>query len=192
MLRHARLPTSLLALVAALPLAACGSSQRSSRSVAAAQPPAALAASAVPYLASVTHPLTAAGLARESQSPELAGKLVAWNFETGSQRAFQGSSKKLQVVDSRTLRFRTTSGAAAFVQYMRTHAGSFIGGAGPAKPFSSRGRKGIVVEGIPCACHLATPVYLAIASKGPLVSWLEINGSGATPAVLSKLAAKAP
>jgi hypothetical protein len=175
------------AVLAATALAGCGSATP------AAPPPPALAASAVPYLPSRARALPAATIAREAALPPLRDRLRAWGYVNGTVRAFQGESRRrLQVVDSRTLQFRAPAGARAFVAYVRAHAPSFLGGAMEPRAFASRGRHGLLVRAQPCACHLATPALLAVVGRGPRVTWLEINGPGATRAELRRLAARAP
>jgi hypothetical protein len=182
-----------LALVA-LALAACGStstSSTSSTSSAAAAPPT-LPAAAVPYLPSVHKPLTAAFLAREARVPSLTLRLNGWGFEAGADRYFQGESRRLQLVDSRTLRFRDPSGAAAYVAFMRAHLGPILGSFPRIRTFSPGARHGIVAIGQECQCHLANPALLAVVSRGSTVTWLEINGPGATRGRLAALIARAP
>jgi hypothetical protein len=169
-------------------LAACGGGAPE-RAATSGPPPAALPAAAVPYLESSAKPLTAAGLAKETGLPELAGRLQGWGFQAGARRYFQGSSKRLQVVDSRTLRFASAAGAEAFVRYVGSHAGDFLGGGQAPRAFASRGRAGILVEGLPCSCHLATPVLMAVVSGGATVTSLEINGPTATRRALARLIA---
>jgi hypothetical protein len=182
--------TSLVATLAAAVLTAgCGADAPAQSNAA---PPAALPAAAVPYLDSRASALSASGIAHEAQLPDLAGRLAGWGFEAGARRYFQGQSKRLQVVDARSLRFRDAAGASAFVGYFGDHAPSFFGGAGPPKAFASRGRHGVVVEGAPCACHLATPSYLGVVADGPLVTWVEINGPRASLKALHSLADRAP
>jgi hypothetical protein len=183
--------SSVAVLAAALAGAApagCGGDERA----AAAPPPAALAAAEVPYLESRARTLTAQVVAREAADPALAGRLADWGYEGGSSRYFQGQSRRLQVVDSRTLRFRTPAGAASFMRFVRANPGSFFPGAGPVRAFSSEGRRGIVVEGLPCSCHLATPALFSALPRGTTVSTLEINGPRATVRALKALAAAAP
>jgi hypothetical protein len=182
------------AVVLCAALAACGGSapERAAVSAPAGPPPAALPAAAVPYLESSATPLTAAGLAKETGLAELTARLRGWGFQAGARRSFQGSSKRLQVVDSRTLRFGSTAGAEAFVRYVGSHHADFLGGGQAPRPFASRGRKGILIEGLPCSCHLATPVLLAVVSGGPTVTSLEINGPTATRRSLARLTASAP
>jgi hypothetical protein len=181
------------AAACAAALAACGGTDRDAGERASgAAPPPALPARAIPYLDSRANTLSPAALARESGQPVLRARLAQWGFDGGTRRYFQGESRRLQVVDSRALRFRDAAGAAAFVGFVRTHPGSFLGGAVSPRPFSSRGRQGIVLRAAPCACHLATPALLAVLSRGRLVTWLEINGPRATVGALAALAAKAP
>ncbi len=169
-------------LLAATAIAGCGSSSGPT-----VIPPT-LPAAAVPYLTSVHKPLTAAFLAHEAEAPSLRARLSAWGFEGAADRYFQGESKRLQVVDSRTLRFRDASGATAFVSFMRSHLDPYLGSYPLIKPFG----RGILASGQECQCHLANPSYLALVAHGATVTWLEINGPGATKRSLSGLIARAP
>jgi hypothetical protein len=175
------------AVALSVALAACGDDADER----AAAPPPALPAAAVPYLDSSARPLTAASVAKEAGVPELAGRLEAWGFDGGSRRYFQGQSRRLQVVDSRALRFRSAAGAAAFVRYVRSRPSEFLAGGGPAKDLEAGGRRGVLILGSPCSCHLATPVLTGVVADGPTVAWLEINGPRATRAALRRLLAGA-
>jgi hypothetical protein len=157
----------------------------------AALPPT-LAAAAVAYLPSAPKPLTAASLTREAQAPSLAARLRAWGFQAGADRYFQGESRRLQVVDSRTLRFRAAAGAASFVAFMRTHLSAFLGSFPRIARFAVGARRGFLATGEECQCHLANPSFLAMVSRGVTVTWLEINGPGATRRGLAALIARAP
>ena len=174
-----------LAAVLALGCAGCGT---------ATSPPAAptLPASAVAYLPSTVKALTPSFLAREAQVPELRGRLGTWGFLSGRQRYFQGESRRLQVVDSRTLRFRHGAGASAFVAFMRSHLNPYLGGFAAVRPLASDGRAGFVATAQECQCHLANPAYLAAVARGGTVTWLEINGPRATRQALVTLLARAP
>jgi hypothetical protein len=171
-----------LIALAGLVLAGCGAASN------APVIPPTLPTAAVPYLSSVHKPLTASFLAREAQAPSLAQRLDGWGFEGAADRYFQGESRRLQVVDSRTLRFRDALGAAAFVTYMRSHLDPYLGSYPRVKPFGS----GIVATAQECQCHLANPAYLAVVARGPEVTWLEINGPGATRRQLTSLVERAP
>lgn len=173
-----RLLLGVAAVLIATAAGGCGSSARS-----ASGTPATLPASAVPYLPSVHKPLRAGLLAREDEAPGLAGKLDAWGFQAGAERYFQGESHRLQVVDSRTLRFHDASGAAAYVGFMRSHLGPYLG----TFPKLRSIRGGIVATGQECQCHLANPALLAMITRGRIVTWLEINGPGATQRRLVEL-----
>ena len=117
-----------LAIVAVTLLYGCGSSSTHSTAPPAAEPgPSTLPARAVPYLPSTLRPLTTRLLTREAQAPDLAATLRAWDYESGSDRYFQGESRRLQVVDSRTLRFGHAPGAAAYVAFMRSHLSAYLG-----------------------------------------------------------------
>ena len=172
-----------LALGAALAVAACGSS---------APPVATLPARAVPGLPSTRTTLTPTFLARETQAAPLRARLRAWGFLAGARRYFQGESRTLQLVDSRTLRFRQAAGAAAFVAFLRVHLNSSLGSFAHTRHYTAQGRSGFLAIGQECQCHLANPTYLAAVSAHGTVSWLEINGPGATRRWLASLLARAP
>jgi hypothetical protein len=178
-----RLGASLLAGVVLA--TGCGGSSPQS-------PPLTLPASAVPYLPSSLKPVTSADLARETRSPALASQLGAWGFVAGSDRYFQGESRRLQVVDSRTLRFRAPGGAAAYVSFMRLHAAAILGSFPILRTFASGGRRGFLAVAQQCQCHLANPALLAVLAHRGLVTWLEINGPGASRRQLERLLVGAP
>jgi hypothetical protein len=175
---------ALLLAGLALLASACGSAGH-------AMPPT-LGARAVPYLPSSPRALTVAGLAREVGTPTLAGSLRAWGFTAGAQRYFQGESRRLQVVDSRTLRFRTAGGAQAFVAFARAHVSTYVGSFPRLRELVLGGRRGFLAVAQPCQCHLANPAFLAVLARGGTVTWLEINGPGATPGGLHALLRLAP
>lgn len=151
-----------------------------------------LPASAITYLPSTVKPLSATSLAREAQAPTLRGELTGWGFIAGRQRYFQGESRRLQVVDSRTLRFRRGAGARAFVAFVRSHLTPYLGGFAVVRPLTSAGRTGFVATAQECQCHLANPAYLAAVAHGGTVTWLEINGPRASRRLLAALLARAP
>jgi hypothetical protein len=169
-------------------LAACGSSG----AVDAVAPPPTLSPRAVPYLPSKLRRLSAAQLSREAGTPVLRRDLRSWGFLAGADRYFQGESRQLQVVDSRMLRFKSATGADKFVGFIRRHASVFLGSYPAMREFSSRGRSGILATAQECTCHLANPAFLAVVARGGSVTWLEINGPGATAARLARLIAVAP
>jgi hypothetical protein len=154
--------------------------------------PRVLSATAVAYLPSSLKRLSAGALAREADAPGLADALHRWGFAGASERYFQGESHQLQVVDSRTLSFRSTDGAAAFVRWVAGHASAYVGSYPARRPLAAGGRRGTLIIAQPCQCHLANPAFLGVVSAGRTVSWLEINGPRATPATLVRLLARAP
>lgn len=176
----------ILALGSALVAVACGSSSTP------AGPINTLPAHAVPGLPSTRTTLTPAFLARETQAAPLRAHLQTWGFVAGARRYFQGESRTLQLVDSRTLRFRGAAGATAFVGFLRTHLDPYIGSFARLRAYHSGGRSGFLAVGQECQCHLANPAYLAAVSAGGTVTWLEINGPGATRGRLAALLAHAP
>ena len=180
------------ALAVALVLGGCGAAAPSGGGHVAAAPPATLPARAVSYLPSTLKPLRSELLAREAGAPGLRQKLGVWGFVVGADRYFQGESHRLQLVDSRTLRFRTAAGADSYVTFTRGHLGSYLGSLPRIRRFETLERTGFLAVGQPCACHLANPAFLGVVSQGPTVTWLEINGPGATPRALASLIARAP
>jgi len=174
------------ALTLALAITACGSSPRR-----AATPSGVLPATAVAGLAVVTRPLTGQAVQKDASVPHLAARLAGWGYMGGWQRTFQGESRRLTLVVSRSLRFRTSPGAAAFVTFMHQNAGRFY-------PFAltSRlrlpGRSGWLIRPPLCSCHMATPLLVGVIAKGRSVSWLEINGPQASTRLLSGLLARTP
>lgn len=182
-----RRAAGIVALGCALVAVACGSSSSSLGPRVATLP-----AHAVPGLPSTRTMLTPAFLARETAAAPLKAQLRTWGFIAGARRYFQGESRNLELVDSRTLRFRGAAGAAAFVGFLRTHLDPYLGTFARLRGYRSRGRSGFLAVGQECQCHLANPTYLAALSAGGTVTWLEINGPGATRGRLAALLAAAP
>jgi hypothetical protein len=180
--------SGIAVVAAALWLSACGGDDKRP----SAPPPPTLPAAAVPYLESTERALTAPVVAREAGLPRLADQLAEWGYDGGASRYFQGQSKRLQVVDSRAYRFRTTTGAAAFMRLIRENPAAFFPGAGDTRDFSAGGRRGIAADGLPCSCHLAQPALFAAVSDGTTVRSLEINGARASRRVLRALVARTP
>ncbi len=158
----------------------------------AAAPPT-LPPSAVPYLDSKVIPIGEPELAKDANLAVLPATLSRLGFVVGSQRTFQGPERhRLQLVVSRTLRFETPAGAQGFVKFVDAHAGDYVGQIPTVKPLHSDGRSGALIVAPLCACHMAQPTLLGIVSGGRDVTWLTINGSSATPALLAKLVRQAP
>lgn len=181
-----RRAAGILALGSALMAVACGSSSTRAGAINT------LPAHAVPGLPSTLTVLTPAFLAKETQASPLPVRLRSWGFIAGARRYFQGESRMLQLVDSRTLRFHGAAGATAFVGFLRTHLNTYVGSFAQTRRYSSRGRSGFLAVAQACRCHLANPTYLAAVSAGGTVTWLEINGPGATRRRLAALLAHAP
>jgi hypothetical protein len=156
-------------------------------------PPPALTARAVAYLPSHASALTAHDLAADAPVNSLPATLARLGFVVGGQRTFQGPSKAyLQLVISRSLRFSSAAGARGFVRFVGQYAGQYVGEVPTVTPLTSKGRSGELIVAPLCACHMAQPALLAVVSSGPVVTWLEINGPGATPKVLASLLRQAP
>jgi hypothetical protein len=149
-------------------------------------------ASAVPYLPSHVSSLTAADLLKDGIQPGLAGDLARWDFRAGAERMFHGRSHKLQLVVARTLDFGGSTGARAYVAYVKRHAGGIMGADPVASPLVSGSRRGWLFVPAGCACHMAQPAVIGIVSGGHRVSYLEVNGPDATPKALRTLLERAP
>jgi hypothetical protein len=175
--------------VALLVLAACGSSNArvvSSPTIGAAAMPV-LAASAVPGLLFTTRALSAGELGRDSSIPGVAAKVTAWGYLDGRERTFQGESRHLTLVVSRSLVFRDGVGAGSFLAFVHDHAASFFGGGVQQQALSAQHRPGWLFMPSACACHLASPDLVGVVRSGSEVAWLEINGPEATPDLIVDL-----
>jgi hypothetical protein len=173
---------SWLLLAGCLAGTGCGASAVAAR----AGQPALLPASVVPGLQTVTRPLAARDLVAESSMPGFPRLVRGWGYLSGWQRTFQGESHRLTLVVSQSLRFRTSAGAARFVAYVRRHVQRFFPFA-TVRRLSLPGRPGWLFHPPGCACHLATPVLVAVAAQGRQVLWMEINGPSATSSALLRL-----
>jgi len=174
------------AVALALAITACGSSPARP-----AAPSGVLPAAAVTGLAVTTQPLTSRDVQKDSTAPDLAARLAGWGYLGGWQRTFQGESRRLTLVVSRSLQFRTSPGAAAFVAYMHQMVGRFYPFADTSR-LKMPGRSGWVIRPPMCACHMATPLLVGVAARDRKVSWLEINGPQASPRLLTQLLARTP
>ena len=149
--------------------------------------------SALPGLASSTRAVTPPDLASDvAGGAPFQRRLVSWGFARGRERDFQGESQTIDRAVSRTLEFRTTAGARAYVRFLGSHAASLYGVGSSARPLESRGRSGYLVTAAACACHRAEPTLLALLTRVRRVTWLEVNGGAATPATVVRLVAQAP
>jgi hypothetical protein len=174
------------ALALTLAITGCGSSP--ARPTA---PSGVLPATAVAGLAVATQPLTSQDVQKDSNAPGLAARLAGWGYVSGWQRTFQGESRRLTLVVSRSLQFRTSPGAAAFVAYMHQKVGTFYPFAVTSR-LSMPGRSGWVIQPPLCGCHMATPLLVGVTARGHKVSWLEINGPRASTRLLTQLLARTP
>ncbi|HXY71617.1 MAG TPA: hypothetical protein VEM41_03670 [Actinomycetota bacterium] len=181
------------AALATLAVTACGN-RAATNPVPATSVPAAemrvLAASTIPYLPSTTTVLTTTELGKDAPIPGLAGKIASWGYLDGRERTFQGESRRLTTVISRSLVFRSATGARRYVAFVRAHATQYFGVATGVGSLTSEGRTGWVFSPPPCACHLANPVLVGVLDDGSNVVWLDINGPKATRALLVQLLAQ--
>lgn len=176
---------TLAALTCAALAGGCGGS-------AGPAPPPVLPAAAVPYLPSHMATVTAVTLEQDAPGSGVGSRLGRFGFVRGAERSFQGESRRLQVVVSRTLLFRTAAGARAFVAFVSAHAGAYVGQVPVVRRLASAGRRGVQITAPACACHMANPMLLGVLSRGRRVTWLEVNGPGASPRTLAALLSRAP
>ena len=178
----------IVTLLATLSTAGCGSSTGAGpRSSVAPAEMRVLSSTAVPGLPSVTHVLTVGDLAKDAPIPGLASKIQTWGYLDGRERTFQGQSRHLTFVLSRSLIFDDAAGARSFISFVRSNAQAYFGVSTGTHPLVAQGRLGWVFSPPACACHLANPVMIAVLDSGPLVVWLEINGPDATRPILVNL-----
>jgi hypothetical protein len=146
-----------------------------------------LAASAVPGVPSKTTVLTDLELEKEASIPGLASMMSSWGYAGGRERVFQGESRHLTLVISRSLLFTDVTGAQTFVNFVRANSGAFFGGVVETHPMVAQGRSGWLFTLPSCACHMSNPAVAGVLDTGSGVTWLEINGPDATPALLVSL-----
>lgn len=143
--------------------------------------------SAIAWLPAQTRALTARLLAEDSTIKGLRSTITGFGFVGGRERIFQGNSKRLTFVDSRGLLFKTPAGAAAYLDFVHSHANDFFGLYPSVSRLVADSAAGWMFEPQPCACHLANPAFVGIAQRGSTLLWLEINGPAATDAELRSL-----
>ena len=173
-MRWALLPLVLLAL------GGCGSSS----------PPEAepvLPADALPGLEATTEPLT-----DDDLTADFGSDVSVEGFVSGTERVFQGESHDLSRVVSRTLEFESPEAAAAYVALLDARVDDLYGVGTTTEPFEEGGRSGYLIDPAACACHRASPTLTAAVSEGPRVTYLEINGDGASRDALGQLLGVAP
>jgi hypothetical protein len=146
----------------------------------------------VPGLAATTEPVTAEDLEADFGAASSAGDVDISGFVSGRERVFQGESQRFDRVVSRTLEFEDADSASAYIELLREHAADLYGVGTTAREVRSDGRGGVLIDPASCACHRAEPTLSAAVSRGPRVSYLEVNGGGATPTALEDLLRQAP
>jgi len=146
-----------------------------------------LAASAVPGVPSRTTVLTDLELEKEASIPGLPSMMASWGYAGGRERVFQGESRHLTLVISRSLLFTDVTGARSFVSFVQANSGAFFGGVVETHPMVAQGRPGWLFTLPSCACHMSNPAVAGVLEARSGVVWLEINGPDATPALLVSL-----
>ena len=170
-------------------VAACGGGGGAAAGAATADLPV---LRSVPGLAAEDRVLDAEALTHDAPLAGLAANLRHWGFVGGREREFKGASKTFTDVVSRTLLFRRSAGAAAYVAYVADHAASYWGPGTAVRPVTSAGRTGFFVRGASCGCHRENPILITVVSRRARVSWLLVNGPGATRSRAEALAAQMP
>jgi hypothetical protein len=167
-------------LVVLLTFAGCGSSS----------PPEGepvLPAAALPGLEATTQPLTAEDLAGDFGTD-----VQVDGFVSGTERVFQGESRDIDRVVSRTLEFDDAAAAKAYVDLARAHVDDLYGVGTTAEPLEAGARSGYLIDPAACACHRASPTLTAVLASGSRVTYLEVNGGGVDPAAVEALLVQAP
>jgi hypothetical protein len=182
----------LAVLVATLSVAVSGCGSASAGGSSAMSPLPVLPASALAGLTTVDSSLSAVDLTHDAPIPGFADRLSQWDYRGGTQRIFRGSKGDFTNVVSRTLEFGSAAGAAAYVQLVDDRVADFYGRGSKAAPLSQGDRSGYLIQAAPCGCHRETPVFLAVLSAGPRVTWLYGTGPGARAAGLRALLTQAP
>jgi hypothetical protein len=174
-------------MLALLITCACGTSAIHPTSTRSSAEMQVLAPSAVPGIPYVTRALTSGALANDAPIPALAANLRSWGYIDGRERTFQGESRHLMLVISRSLIFKDATGAREFVAFVQANHAAYFGGTTTLHPLLAQGRSGWLFAPPLCACHLANPAFIGVLEVGSSVVWLEINGPDATPELLVKL-----
>jgi hypothetical protein len=187
MARSVQLVTT--AILFALLAGACGGGGGSEAGSAPANLPV---LRAVPGLAGQDRALDVDVLSHDAPVASLTANLERWGFLGGREREFKGASQTLTDVISRTLAFRDAAGARAYVAFVADHAASYYGPGTVVHPVTSAGRVGFFVRGASCGCHRESPILVTVVSQRSRVSWLLVNGPGATRARAQALAAQMP
>jgi hypothetical protein len=175
------------ALLAGCACVACGASSTSSIPSPPLGAMQVLATSELPGMLSVTRVLTADELANDASITGLAAKIKAWGYLDGRERTFQGESRHLTLVLSRSLIFLDPGGAQSFVTFVKSNSAAYFGDYGEVQQLDAQGRLGWLFAPPLCACHMANPAVIGVVVAGASVSWLEINGPDATTALLVSL-----
>jgi hypothetical protein len=148
-----------------------------------------LSAAAVPGLAVTTRAVPATLLEKDAAVPGLGVRLLTDGYVGGRERTFQGPSKDLSLVVSRSLVFAHPAGAADFVRLVHDEAATYFGVSTEVAPLSTAVGNGWLFRPPACACHLAQPLRVGVLQDGSRVVWLSINGPLATDARLTALLA---
>src|SRR5205085_3672625 len=119
-----------------------------------------LARSAVPGVASTTSDLSMNELAKDAPIHGLASKIASFGYRDGRERTFQGESRHLTLVVSRSLVFGDQSGAESFTAFVHANAAAYFGAGVEVHPLGSGGRSGWMFVPPACACHGSNPAYV--------------------------------
>jgi hypothetical protein len=176
----ALLLTACLALTACGGQAGAGTGSLSSTSSAPVTP--VLAASPVVGLTATTIDVTQQTLRDETTVAGVTQALDSSGFVGGRQRTFQGPSKDLTLVLSRSLAFRDAAGAEHFLSFVHDHADALFGLTTEVSPLAVGARSGWTFVAPQCACPGAQPRVVAVVQDGARIDWLTINGPQATTA----------
>jgi hypothetical protein len=165
-------------------LAGCGGSEE--------EPLPVLPTAAVPGLHEETHEVLLRDLLVDFGATNENVEARVGPYVRGRERIFQGESHKLDRVVSRTLEFQDAEAARAYVSFYGAHVDLAFGTGTDKSAIRSRGRTGYLIDAASCACHRAEPTLAAVVARDTRVTYLEVNGGGATRESLITLLARAP
>jgi hypothetical protein len=173
-----RLGWAVIVLVAVV---ACGGGSPAAPAVStgtdASEPLPTLAKSVLPGYVLQTAPLDAEALSNDALDPaELRPLLAGAGFEAGVQQRFTARWKPLTEIRAQILRFRDDEGAAAYVEWIRTHGPDTLGSrAQTSEPPAFPGA--VAFSHSPCAgCTKDPAQYVAAWTHGRYALTLLVGG----------------
>ncbi len=155
----------------------------------APQPPPTLPSDVLPGLASRTRSLDAEAIAADALDPEpLLRLLKEADYVIGSEREFSGRTGALYRVVTRVLLFEEPEGAAAYLDWLASHASDIVGQAQRHRPLALPGSPLFFSHIRTGCCVKETPTFLTAWQREATVFWLLASGPGANRETVTSLA----